>query len=67
MTVTPVRVVKPYFEELREKAEAAAGGSGWDTRKRKSEFLQRASIPIANLKGNSRVLGCIIDAPRLAT
>ncbi len=28
-------VVKPYFEELREKEEAA-GGSGWDARKKKS-------------------------------
>jgi hypothetical protein len=49
-------VVKPYFEELREKEEAA-GGSGWDARKMKSEFLQRVSITIA--KGNSRVLECI--------
>ena len=49
-------VVKPYFEELREKEEAA-GGSGWDARKKKSELLQRASITIA--KGNSRVLDCM--------
>jgi hypothetical protein len=33
-------VVKLYFEELREKEEAA-GGSGWGARKKKSEFLQR--------------------------
>jgi hypothetical protein len=53
-------VVRPYFEELREKEEAA-GGSGWDARRRgkeKSEFLQRASITIA-AKGNSRVLDCL--------
>ena len=31
-------VVKPYFEKLREKEEEA-GGSGWDARKKKSEFL----------------------------
>ena len=49
-------VVKPYFEKLREKEEEA-GGSGWDARKKKSEFLQRASITIA--KGNSQVLGCM--------
>ena len=49
-------VVKPYFEELREKEEAAAG-SGWDARKKKSEFLQRVSITIA--KGNSQVLDCM--------
>ena len=48
-------VVKPYFEKLREKEEEA-GGSGWDARKKKSEFLQRVSITIA--KGNSRVLDC---------
>ncbi len=41
---------------LREKEEEA-GGSGWDARKQKSEFLQRASITIA--KGNSRVLDCM--------
>ena len=35
-------VVKPYFEELREKEEAA-GGSGWDARKKKSDFLQLRS------------------------
>ncbi len=46
-------VVKPYFEKLREKEEED-GGSGWDARKKKSEFLQRVSITIA--KGNSRVL-----------
>ncbi len=33
--------------------EEEAGGSGWDARKQKSEFLQRVSITIA--KGNSRV------------
>jgi hypothetical protein len=33
-------VVKPYFEKLREKEEEA-GGSGWDARKKMSEFLQR--------------------------
>jgi hypothetical protein len=43
-------VVKPYLEELREKEEAA-GGSGWDARKKKTEFLQRVNITIA--KGNS--------------
>jgi hypothetical protein len=50
-------VVRPYFEGLREKEEEA-GGSGWDARKQKSEFLQRVSITIA--KGNSRlgVLDC---------
>jgi hypothetical protein len=32
---------KPYFEGLREK-EAAAGSSGWDARKKKSEFLQKS-------------------------
>ncbi len=37
--------------------EEEAGGSGWDARKQKSEFLQRVSITIA--KGNSRVLDCI--------
>ena len=47
---------KPYFEGLREKEEEA-GGSGWDARKQKSEFLQRVSITIA--KGNSRVLDCM--------
>ena len=30
-------VVKPYFDELREKEEAG-GGSGSDARKKKSEF-----------------------------
>ena len=55
-------VVRPYFEGLREKEEEA-GGSGWDARKQKSEFLQRVSITIA--KGNSRVLDCM-HAPRLA-
>jgi hypothetical protein len=53
-------VVKPYFEELREKEEAA-DGSGWDARKRtpsrKSEFLQRVRVTIA--KGNSRILDCM--------
>ncbi len=59
-------VVKPHFEELREKEEAA-GGSGRDAaaappgptpgRKKKSEFLQRVGITIA--KGNFRVLDCI--------
>ena len=49
-------VVRPYFEGLREKEEEA-GGSGWDARKQKSEFLQRVSITIA--KGNSRVLDCM--------
>jgi hypothetical protein len=44
-------VVKPYFEKLREKEEEA-GGSGWDARKKTSEFLQRVSITIA--KGDSR-------------
>ncbi len=43
------------LQKLREKEEEA-GGSGWDARKRKSEFLQRVSITIA--KGNSRVLDC---------
>jgi hypothetical protein len=46
-------VVKPYFEKLREKEEEA-GGSGWDARKRKSEFLSRYLA-----KGNSRVLDCM--------
>ncbi len=55
-------VVKPYFEKLRENEQEAAG-SGWDARKKKSEFLQRVSITIA--KGNSRVLDCN-NAPRLA-
>ena len=51
-------VVRPYFEGLREKEEGpGAGGSGWDARKQKSEFLQRVSITIA--KGNSRVLDCM--------
>jgi hypothetical protein len=49
-------VIRPYFEGLREKEEEA-GGSGWDARKQKSEFLQRVSITIA--KGNSRVLDCM--------
>ena len=49
-------VVKPYFEKLREKEEEA-GGSGWDARRRKSEFLQRVSITIA--KGNFQVLDCM--------
>jgi hypothetical protein len=49
-------VVKPYFEGLHEKEEEA-GGSGWNARKQKSEFLQRVSITIA--KGNSRVLDCM--------
>jgi hypothetical protein len=57
-------VVKPYFEELREKEEAA-GGSGWDARKKKSEFLQRVGITIA--KGNSRVLECIRHDGQSAT
>ncbi len=43
--------------------EEEAGGSGWDARKQKSEFLQRVSITIA--KGNSRVLEQLY-APRLA-
>ena len=51
-----VRVVRPYFEKMREKKEEACG-SGWDARKKKSEFLQRVSITIA--KGNSRVLACM--------
>jgi hypothetical protein len=51
-------VVKPYFEELRRKEEAA-GSSGWDARKKKSEFLQRVSITGTIAKGNSRVLDCI--------
>jgi hypothetical protein len=52
-------VVKPYFEGLREKEEEA-GGSGWDARKQKSEFLQRASLSITIVaKGNSRVLDCM--------
>ena len=53
-------VVKPYFEKLpvREKeAREEAGGSGWDARKKKSEFLPRVSVTIA--KGNSRVLDCM--------
>ena len=51
-------VVRPYFEGLREKEEEAGGSSsGWDTRKQKSEFLQRDSITIA--KGFSRVLDCM--------
>ena len=44
------------LKELREKEEAA-GGSGWDARKKKSEFLQRVSVTIA--KGNSRILDCM--------
>ena len=53
-------VFKPYFEdsELRQKEEAA-GGSGWDARKKKSEFLQRVSITIAKGTSNSRVLDCV--------
>ncbi len=47
---------------MREKEEEA-GGSGWDARNKKSEFLQRVSITIA--KGDSRVLDCTY-APRLA-
>ncbi len=42
-------VVTPYFEKLREKEEEAEG-SGWDARKKKSEFLQRVSITIATGK-----------------
>ena len=58
-------VVRPYFEKLREKEEEA-GGSGWDARKKKSEFLQRVSITIIVVaKGNSRVLDQLY-APRLA-
>ena len=49
-------VVKPYFDGLREKEEAA-GGSGWDARKKKSELLQRVSVTIT--RGNSRVLDCM--------
>jgi hypothetical protein len=42
-----------HFEKLHEKEEAA-GGSGWDARKKKkAEFRQRASMTIGNLKGNS--------------
>ena len=44
------------YEGLREKEEEA-GGSGWDARKPKSEFLQRVSITIA--KGSSQVLDCM--------
>ncbi len=51
-------VVKPYFEKLREKEEEA-GGSGWDARKKKSEFLPRVSITGTIAKGNSRVLDCM--------
>ena len=50
-------VVKPYFEELREKEEAA-GGSGWDARK-KSEFLQRVSVAMAKGNSESRILDCM--------
>ncbi len=56
-------VVKPYFEELREKEEAARG-SGWDARKKKSEFLQRVSITIA--KGNFELPSPRLYTPRLA-
>jgi hypothetical protein len=35
-------VVKPYFEGLREKAKAA-GGSGWDARKRSRSSCRRES------------------------
>ncbi len=52
-------VVTPYFDGLREK-EAAAGGSGWDARKKKSEFLQR--VGHHDSQGYSRVLD---SAPRL--
>ncbi len=40
----------------RRSGAPACWGSGWDARKRKSEFLQRVSITIA--KGNSRVHDC---------
>jgi hypothetical protein len=51
-------VVKPYFEKLREKEEEA-GDSGWDARKKKSQFLQRVSITIAKGNSESRVLDCM--------
>ena len=46
------------YQGLREKEEEA-GGSGWDARKQKSEFLQRVSTGITIAKGNSRVLDCM--------
>ncbi len=65
-------VVKPHFEKLRVgeggpggaslRALSGSGGSGWDARKKKSEFnkfLQRASITIAMGNSESRVLGCM--------
>ena len=58
-------VVKPYFDEKLREKEEAAGGSGWDARKKKSEFLQRVSITIA--KGNSRVLDCMRHDWQFAT
>jgi hypothetical protein len=55
-------VVRPYFrvEGLREKEEAG-GGSGWDARKKKSEFLQPESGSITIAKGRGKVL----PSPRL--
>jgi hypothetical protein len=48
-------VVKPYFEELRElEKEEAAGGSGWDARKKK--FGVPAESQHHDSQGNSRVL-----------
>ena len=55
-------VVKPYFEELREKEEAG-GGSGWDARKKKAEFLQRVNITIAKI---TQLPSPRLYAPRLA-
>ena len=58
LRVGAMLVMRRVYEGLREKEEGpGAGGSGWDARKQKSEFLQRVSITIS--KGNSRVLDCM--------
>ncbi len=65
-------VVKPHFEKLRVGEGGPGGarapcGSGWDARKKKSEFtkfLQRAqvcsiTIAMGNLNSRLGVLGCM--------
>ena len=51
---SPSTSVRTFKRTVKEEE---AGGSGWDARKRKSEFLRRVSVTIP--KGNSRVLDCM--------
>jgi hypothetical protein len=55
-------VLKPLSDGLREEGEAA-GGSGWDARKKKSDFLQRAGVTIAS---PGQLTGTRLYAPQLA-